>query len=158
MSLPQERSTAGLVSYTWVARSRSGSSALALNKPSSSSSSSSSSSLRPGIPLAFHVGGETGFEGIYCPCNPWNALEAESRRGGVGVVVLEPSPQSLRSVRSSRCEQTRRPPRCLVATPELLLSASSSTACFLRLGTGGTCSDVCYACTACYDARSTSAL
>ena len=42
MSLPQERSTAGLVSYTWVARSRSGSSsftALALNKPSSSSSS-----------------------------------------------------------------------------------------------------------------------
>ena len=45
MSLPQERSTAGLVSYTWVARSRSGSSsftALALNKPSSSSSSSSS--------------------------------------------------------------------------------------------------------------------
>ena len=37
---------AGLVSYTWVARSRSGSSsftALALNKPSSSSSSSSSS-------------------------------------------------------------------------------------------------------------------
>ena len=35
MSLPQERSTAGLVSYTWVARSRSGSSsftASALNK------------------------------------------------------------------------------------------------------------------------------
>ena len=35
MSLPQERSTAGLVSYTWVARSRSGSSsftALALKK------------------------------------------------------------------------------------------------------------------------------
>ena len=47
MSLPQERSTAGLVSYTWVARSRSGSSsftALALNKPSLSSSYSSSSS------------------------------------------------------------------------------------------------------------------
>jgi len=46
VSLPQERSTAGLASYTWVARSRSGSSsftALALNKPSSSSSSSSSS-------------------------------------------------------------------------------------------------------------------
>jgi len=35
VSLPQERSTAGLVSYTWVARSRSGSSsftALALKK------------------------------------------------------------------------------------------------------------------------------
>ena len=46
MSLPQERSTAELVFYTWVARSRSGSSsftASALNKPSSSSSSSSSS-------------------------------------------------------------------------------------------------------------------
>ena len=46
VSLPQERSTAGLVSYTWVARSRSGSSSLtasALNKPSSSSFSSSSS-------------------------------------------------------------------------------------------------------------------
>ena len=39
MSLPQERSTAELVFYTWVARSRSGSSsftASALNKPSSS--------------------------------------------------------------------------------------------------------------------------
>ena len=47
MSLPQERSTAGLVSYTWVARSRSGSSsftALALNKPSSSLNKPSSSS------------------------------------------------------------------------------------------------------------------
>ena len=52
MSLPQERSTAEQVFYTWVARSRSGSSsftASALNKPSSSSSSSSSSSDR------FHV-------------------------------------------------------------------------------------------------------
>ena len=64
MSLPQESSTAEQVFYTWVARSRSGSSsftasalnkhflllllllltALALNKPSSFSSSSSSSS------------------------------------------------------------------------------------------------------------------
>ena len=46
MSLPQGRSTAEQVFYTWVARSRSGSSsftASALNKPSSSSSSSSSS-------------------------------------------------------------------------------------------------------------------
>ena len=46
MSLPQERSTAEQVFYTWVARSRSGSSsftASALNKLSSSSSSSSSS-------------------------------------------------------------------------------------------------------------------
>ena len=46
MSRPRERSTAGPVSYTWVARSRSESTpqftALALNKPSSSSSSSSS--------------------------------------------------------------------------------------------------------------------
>ena len=44
MSLPQERSTAEQVFYTWVAQSRSGSSsftASALNKPSSSSSSSS---------------------------------------------------------------------------------------------------------------------
>ena len=43
--LPQERSTAEQVFYTWVARSRSGSSsftASALNKPSSSSSSFSS--------------------------------------------------------------------------------------------------------------------
>ena len=46
MSRPQERSTAGSVSYTWVARSRSESTsqftALALNKPSSSSAPSSS--------------------------------------------------------------------------------------------------------------------
>ena len=45
MSLPQERSTAELVFYTWVARSRSESSsftASALNKLSSSSSSNSS--------------------------------------------------------------------------------------------------------------------
>ena len=44
VSLPQECSAAEQVFYTWVARSRSGSSsftALALNKPSSSSSSSS---------------------------------------------------------------------------------------------------------------------
>ena len=44
MSLPQERSTAELVFYTWVARSRSESSsftASALNKLSSSSPSSS---------------------------------------------------------------------------------------------------------------------
>ena len=50
MSLPQERSTAEQVFYTWVARSRSGSSsftASALNKPSSSSSSSSSSPRLP---------------------------------------------------------------------------------------------------------------
>ncbi len=48
MSLPQERSTAEQVFYTWVARSRPGSSsftASALNKLSSSSSSSSSSVL-----------------------------------------------------------------------------------------------------------------
>ena len=54
VSLPQELSTAGLVSYTWVARSRSGSSsftALALNKPSSSSSSSSSSSCPRGAKI-----------------------------------------------------------------------------------------------------------
>ena len=47
VSRPRERGTAGPVSYTWVARSRSESTsqftALALNKPSSSSSSSSSS-------------------------------------------------------------------------------------------------------------------
>ena len=45
MSRPQERSTAGPVSYTWVARSRLESTSqftvIALNKPSSSSSSSS---------------------------------------------------------------------------------------------------------------------
>ena len=47
VSLPQKRGTAGLVSYTWVARSRSGSSsftASSLNKPSSSFSFSFSSS------------------------------------------------------------------------------------------------------------------
>ena len=59
MSLPQERSTAGLVSYTWVARSRSGSSsftALALNKPSSSSSSSSSYSWSEEVGMEGMVG------------------------------------------------------------------------------------------------------
>ena len=52
MSLPQERSTAEQVFYTWVARSRSGSSsftASALNK--ASSSSSSSSSLTDNLPV-----------------------------------------------------------------------------------------------------------
>jgi hypothetical protein len=52
VSLPQECSTAELVFYTWVARSRSGSSsftASALNKLPSSSSSSSSS---PTVPAA----------------------------------------------------------------------------------------------------------
>ena len=59
MSLPQERSTAEQVFYTWVARSRSGSSsftALALNKPSSSSSSTSSSSF---LPICFQVVGRS---------------------------------------------------------------------------------------------------
>jgi len=50
VSLPYERSTAELIFYTWVARSRSESSsfsASALNKHSSSSSSSSYSSFLP---------------------------------------------------------------------------------------------------------------
>jgi len=55
VSRPRERSTAGPVSYTWVARSRSESTsqftASALNKPSSSSSSSSSSSFFLHLPV-----------------------------------------------------------------------------------------------------------